>query len=86
MSLIIERSGLFLYNGKGEVNKMKISLVEPLNVRKEVIEALSEKLIKEGHTFVSYDTLSKDEEELKKKMQGQRHCHDSQSSFFCICH
>ncbi len=46
---------------------MKISLVEPLNVRKEVIEALSEKLIKEGHTFVSYDTLSKDEEELKER-------------------
>ena len=42
---------------------MKISLIEPLGVRAEVIEKLSEKLKQDGHEFVSYDTLSQDEKE-----------------------
>ena len=42
---------------------MKISLIEPLGVRAEVIEKLSEKLKQDGHEFVSYDTLAQDEKE-----------------------
>ena len=43
---------------------MKISLIEPLNVKKEVIERFASSLKEKGHTFVSYDTLWKDQEEL----------------------
>ena len=47
---------------------MKISLIEPLNVKQDVLDRLSEKLKQDGHTFVSYDTLSKDAEEQKARM------------------
>lgn len=42
---------------------MKISLIEPLSVKAEVIEELSAGLKAAGHEFVWYDTLSKDAEE-----------------------
>lgn len=47
---------------------MKISLIEPLNVKAEVIEKLAAPLKEKGHTFVSYDTLWKDTEELKERV------------------
>lgn len=47
---------------------MKISLIEPLNVKQDVLDRLSVKLKQDGHTFVSYDTLSKDAEEQKARM------------------
>ncbi len=47
---------------------MKISLIEPLGVRAEVIEKLSEKLKKDGHEFVSYDTLAQDEKEQAERI------------------
>ncbi|MBR2809787.1 MAG: hydroxyacid dehydrogenase [Solobacterium sp.] len=39
---------------------MKISLIEPLNVKPETIEQLSSRLKQEGHTFTAYDTLAED--------------------------
>ena len=48
---------------------MKISLIEPLGVKKEVIEELSAGLIEKGHTFVSYDTLAEDEEEQIERVK-----------------
>lgn len=47
---------------------MKISLIEPLNVKDEVIERLSAPLKDRGHTFVSYDALWKDMDELKERV------------------
>ena len=48
---------------------MKISLIEPLNIRQEVLDELSAKLKQYGHTFVSYDTLSKDENEQAERVK-----------------
>lgn len=48
---------------------MKISLIEPLNIRQEVLDRLSAKLREDGHTFVSYDTLSKDENEQAERVK-----------------
>ena len=42
---------------------MKISLIEPLNVRKEIIDEFGASLKERGHEFVSYDTLAENEEE-----------------------
>ena len=42
---------------------MKISLIEPLNVRPEVIRTLSQPLRDRGHEFISYDTLAGSEDE-----------------------
>ena len=50
-------------------NYMKISLIEPLGVKAEVIEELSADLVKQGHTFVSYDTLAKSEEEQIERVK-----------------
>ncbi|MBR3312052.1 MAG: hydroxyacid dehydrogenase [Solobacterium sp.] len=48
---------------------MKISLIEPLNIRQEVLDKLSAKLREDGHTFVSYNTLSKDENEQAERVK-----------------
>lgn len=48
---------------------MKISLIEPLNVKAEVIEKLSAPLKEKGHSFISYDTLWTDTEELKDRVR-----------------
>lgn len=48
---------------------MKISLIEPLNVKADVIEKLSAPLKEAGHEFVSYDSLWKDTEELKSRVK-----------------
>ena len=42
---------------------MKISLIEPLNVKKEVIDRLSAKLKADGHEFTAYDTLAESVDE-----------------------
>ena len=47
---------------------MKISLIEPLGVSQEVISRLSARMKEEGHTFVSYDSVSADAEEQKERM------------------
>ena len=46
---------------------MKISLLEPIGVSKEVIDELSAGFLEQGHEFVSYDTKTTDMEELKKR-------------------
>ena len=48
---------------------MKISLIEPLGVPGDVLERLSARMIKDGHTFVSYDSVSADVEEQKERMR-----------------
>ena len=49
---------------------MKISLLEPIGVSKEVIDELAAGFLKQGHEFVSYDTKTTDIEELKKRSAG----------------
>lgn len=49
---------------------MKIVMLEPLAVNKELIEQLSKRLTDENHEFVAYDTVTKDVEELKKRASG----------------
>ncbi|MBR2738042.1 MAG: hydroxyacid dehydrogenase [Lachnospiraceae bacterium] len=48
---------------------MKISLIEPLNVKQEVIDRLAAPLKEAGHTFVSYDDLAADEAEQAERMK-----------------
>ena len=48
---------------------MKITLAEPLNIKKEVLDELSAPLKEAGHEFTAYDTLWKDEEELKERVR-----------------
>ena len=50
---------------------MKISLIEPLNVKPQVIEDLSAGLKAAGHEFVWYGTLAEDTQEQISR------CHDS---------
>ena len=49
---------------------MKISLLEPIGVSKEVLDELSKGLIERGHEFTFYDTKTTDVEELKKRSAG----------------
>ena len=49
---------------------MKISLLEPIGVSKEVIEELAVGFIQRGHEFVYYDTKTTDVEELKERSHG----------------
>ena len=46
---------------------MKIVLIEPLSVKAEVIEALSEKWVKAGHIFSAYDTRAQSVAELHQR-------------------
>lgn len=48
---------------------MKISLIEPLGVKPEVIAELSAGIIAKGHTFISYDTLAEDESEQIERVK-----------------
>jgi phosphoglycerate dehydrogenase-like enzyme len=48
---------------------MKIVLLEPLAISTEVLNKLSAKLIEMGHEFTSYDTVEKDTEVLKKRVE-----------------
>ena len=48
---------------------MKISLIEPLGVKKEVIERLSAPLRAEGHEFTAWDTLAQNEEEQIERIK-----------------
>lgn len=43
---------------------MKISLLEPIGVSRELIDGLSEEMTQKGHEFVYYDTKTTDEEKL----------------------
>lgn len=47
---------------------MKVKLIEPLVVPKEVIDKLSEEIINMGHEFIYYDTKTTDIEEMKKRV------------------
>lgn len=49
---------------------MKISLLEPIGVSKELIEELAKGFVEKGHEFVYYDTKTTDKEELKKRSEG----------------
>lgn len=46
---------------------MKIALLEPIGVSKEMIDAFGAKLGEMGHEFVYYDTVTTDPEELKAR-------------------
>ena len=50
---------------------MKVSLLEPIGISKNVLEELAEKLVKEGHEFTYYDTKTTDMEELKRRTKDQ---------------
>lgn len=50
---------------------MNISLLEPLGVSREHIEALSAQFTRMGHHFTYYDTKTTDLEELKRRSAGQ---------------
>ena len=49
---------------------MKISLLEPIGVSKDVLDELSKGLVEKGHEFIAYDTKTTDVEELKKRSAG----------------
>lgn len=49
---------------------MKISLLEPIGVTKEVIDELAKGFKEKGHEFVYYDTKTTDVQELKKRSEG----------------
>ena len=46
---------------------MKIALLEPIGVPAEMIEDYGKRLESMGHEFCYYDSLWKDEEELKER-------------------
>ena len=50
---------------------MKISLLEPIGVSKEVIDSYAKKITDMGHEFTYYDTKTTEVEELKKRSEGQ---------------
>ncbi|NME35625.1 MULTISPECIES: 2-hydroxyacid dehydrogenase [Fusobacterium] len=47
---------------------MKVKLIEPLVVSKNVIDNLSKEIINMGHEFIYYDTKTTDIEEMKKRV------------------
>lgn len=49
---------------------MKIALLEPIGVSKEVIDELSAPITEKGHEFVYYDTKTTDPAELAKRSEG----------------
>ncbi|MHB8130829.1 MAG: 2-hydroxyacid dehydrogenase [Mobilitalea sp.] len=49
---------------------MKIAMLEPLGVSKEIIDQLSKRLKDENHELVTYDNVTKDVEELKRRALG----------------
>ena len=49
---------------------MKISLLEPIGVSRETVDALAAPVRKMGHTFVYYDAKTTDAEELRRRSEG----------------
>ena len=49
---------------------MRISLLEPIGVSRETIDALAAPVREMGHTFTYYDTKTTDAEELKRRSEG----------------
>ena len=49
---------------------MKIVLMEPLGISQATLDELSRTLTDKGHTFESYDTVTSDVEEMKKRSAG----------------
>ena len=49
---------------------MKIALLDPIGVSKEVIDELSAPITEKGHEFVYYDTKTTDPAELAKRSEG----------------
>ena len=49
---------------------MKIALLEPLGVPRDLIDALARPILEAGHEFIFYDTKTTDPEELKRRSQG----------------
>lgn len=49
---------------------MKIVMLEPLGVSKDVIERLSDGFKKQGHEFVAYDTIEKDVDKLSERAKS----------------
>ncbi len=46
---------------------MKITLLEPLGIKKDVLDMLAGQLTKEGHSFTAYDSFTADTEELIRR-------------------
>lgn len=49
---------------------MKIVLLEPLGISADKLKALGDSMTAQGHEFVSYDTLAKDEAEQIERIDG----------------
>jgi len=49
---------------------MKIVLLEPLKVNNDILELFSKGIKDKQHEFVAYDNVTKDVEELKKRVMG----------------
>lgn len=49
---------------------MKIAMLEPLGVSKEIIDQLSKRLKDENHELVTFDNVTKDVDELKRRALG----------------
>ena len=49
---------------------MKIALLEPLGVSRELIDRLAQPILDAGHAWVYYDRKTTDPEELKRRSQG----------------
>lgn len=49
---------------------MKIALLEPIGVSKEVIDELSAPITEKGHEFVYYDTKTTDPAELAREVKA----------------
>ena len=49
---------------------MKIVLLEPLGISADKLKTLGDAMTAQGHEFVSYDTLAKDEAEQIKRIDG----------------
>lgn len=50
---------------------MKISLLEPLGISKELVDELAEPILSAGHEFIYYDEKTTDIEELKRRSAWQ---------------
>ncbi len=49
---------------------MRIAMIEPLNVSMEIIDQLSKRIRDEKHELIIYDNVTKDVEELKRRVAG----------------
>lgn len=49
---------------------MRIAMIEPLNVGKDFLDQMSKRIKDDNHEFIVYDNVTKDVDELKKRVAG----------------